>query len=79
MFFNSKHELELRLPLLLLLEGRRSVVPRILNCWFPIAGFPRLRAPCPRPFLFSRAVHDGFMGRATSPATGANQVFGAGR
>ena len=30
MFFNSKHELELRLPLLLLLEERRSVVPRIL-------------------------------------------------
>lgn len=30
MFFNSKHNLELRLPLLPLLEERWSVVPRIL-------------------------------------------------
>jgi hypothetical protein len=30
MFSNSKHNLELRLPLLQLLEERRSVVPRIL-------------------------------------------------
>ncbi len=30
MFTNSKHSLELRLPLLLLLEERSSVVPRIL-------------------------------------------------